>query len=63
MIAVDECKLPETGGTVGLALAALVLMVIGFAVARWVRASTGRVAIIAGQRRHQRLQLLVSVQR
>ena len=47
MIAVDECKLPETGGTVGLALAALVLMVIGFAVARWVRASTGRVAIIA----------------
>ena len=47
MIAVDECKLPATGGTVGLALAALVLLVIGFAVARWVRASTGRVAIVA----------------
>ena len=47
MIAVDECKLPETGGTVGLALAALVLLAIGFAVARWVRASTGRVAIVA----------------
>ena len=47
MIAVDVCKLPETGGTLGLALAALVLLVIGFAVARWVRASAGRLTIVA----------------
>ena len=47
MIAVDVCKLPETGGTLGLALAAMVLLVIGFAVARWVRASAGRVTIVA----------------
>ena len=47
MIAVDVCKLPATGGTFGFALAALVFLVIGFAVARWVRASAGRVAIVA----------------
>ena len=47
MIAVDVCKLPATGGTFGLALAAVVFLAIGFVVARWVRASAGRVAVVA----------------
>jgi surface protein len=47
MVAVDVCKLPATGGISGLAFAALVILLIGFAVARWVRASAGRVAVVA----------------
>ena len=47
MFAVDVCLLPATGGTTGIAVAALVLIVLGVVVARWVRASAGRLSVVA----------------
>ena len=47
MFAVDVCLLPATGGTTGIAVAALVLLVLGAVVARWVRASAGRLSVVA----------------
>ena len=47
MFAVDVCLLPATGGTTGIAVAALVLLVLGVVVARWVRASAGRLSVVA----------------
>ena len=47
MFAVEVCPLPTTGGATGVAVAALFLLVLGLIVARWVRASAGRVSIVA----------------
>ena len=47
MFAVEVCSLPTTGGATGVAVAALFLLVLGLSVARWVRASAGRVSIVA----------------
>jgi surface protein len=47
MIAIDVCSLPATGGATGVAVAGLVLLVIGVIVTRWVRASAGRLSIVA----------------
>ena len=47
MFAVEVCPLPTTGGATGVAVAALFLLVLGVIVARWVRASAGRVSIVA----------------
>ena len=47
MFAVEVCSLPTTGGATGVAVAALFLLVLGLIVARWVRASAGRVSIVA----------------
>jgi surface protein len=47
MFAVEVCSLPVTGGATGVAVAAAVLLVLGVVVARWVRASAGRVSIVA----------------
>ena len=47
MFAVEVCSLPVTGGATGVAVAAAFLLVLGVIVARWVRASAGRVSIVA----------------
>ena len=47
MFAVDVCSLPTTGGATGVAVAAVFLLVLGVVVARWARASAGRVSIVA----------------
>ena len=47
MFAVEVCSLPTTGGATGVAVAAVFLLVLGVIVARWVRASAGRVSIVA----------------
>jgi surface protein len=47
MFAVEVCSLPVTGGATGVAVAAAFLLVLGVVVARWVRASAGRVSIVA----------------
>jgi len=47
MFAVEVCSLPVTGGATGVAVAAVFLLVLGVIVARWVRASAGRVSIVA----------------
>ena len=47
MFAVDVCSLPTTGGATGVAVAAVFLLVLGVVVARWVRASAGRLSIVA----------------
>jgi surface protein len=47
MFAVEVCSLPVTGGATGVAVAAIFLLVLGVVVARWVRASAGRVSIVA----------------
>jgi surface protein len=41
------CSLPVTGGATGVAVAAAFLLVLGVIVARWVRASAGRVSVVA----------------
>jgi surface protein len=47
MFAVEVCSLPVTGGATGVAVAAAFLLVLGVIVARWVRASAGRMSIVA----------------
>jgi surface protein len=47
MFAVEVCSLPVTGGATGVAVAAAFLLVLGVIVARWVRASAGRVSVVA----------------
>ena len=47
MFAVEVCPLPTTGGATGVAVAALFLLVLGVIVARWTRASAGRVSFVA----------------
>ncbi len=47
MFAIEVCSLPVTGGATGVAVAAAFLLVLGVIVARWVRASAGRVSIVA----------------
>ena len=47
MFAVDVCALPSTGSATGIAVAALFLLVLGVVVARWVRASAGRLSVVA----------------
>ena len=47
MFAVEVCSLPATGGATGVAVAAVFLLVLGVIGARWVRASAGRVSIVA----------------
>jgi surface protein len=47
MFAVEVCSLPVTGGATGVAVAAAFLLVLGVIVARWVRASAGRMSVIA----------------
>ena len=47
MFAVEVCSLPVTGGATGVAVAAIFLLVLGVVVARLVRASAGRVSIVA----------------
>jgi surface protein len=41
------CSLPVTGGATGVAVAAAFLLVLGVIVARWVRASAGRMSVVA----------------
>ena len=47
MFAVEVCSLPVTGGATGVAVAAAFLLVLGVVVARWVRASAGRMSVVA----------------
>jgi surface protein len=47
MFAVEVCSLPVTGGATGVAVAAAFLLVLGVIVARWVRASAGRMSVVA----------------
>jgi surface protein len=47
MFAVEVCPLPTTGGATGVAVAAVFLLVLGVIVARWTRASAGRVSFVA----------------
>jgi surface protein len=47
MFAVEVCSLPVTGGATGVAVTAAFLLVLGVIVARWVRASAGRMSVIA----------------
>jgi len=47
MFAVEVCPLPNTGGATGVAVAAVFLLVLGVIVARWTRASAGRVSFVA----------------
>ena len=47
MFSVDKCLLPTTGGTSGLVIAAVFLLVLGIVVARWVRASAGSLSVVA----------------
>ena len=47
MFAVEVCPLPTTGGATGVAVAAVFLLILGVIVARWTRASAGRVSFVA----------------
>lgn len=47
MFSVEVCPLPTTGGATGVAVAAVFLLVLGVIVARWTRASAGRVSFVA----------------
>ena len=47
MFAVDVCRLPETGGSTFVLVAALFLLVAGVVVTRWVRRSAGRLSVVA----------------
>ena len=47
MFSVEVCPLPTTGGVTGVAVAAVFLLVLGVIVARWTRASAGRVSFVA----------------
>ncbi len=46
MFAVDVCNLPETGGTTLVVIFGLFMLIAGVIVARWVRASAGRVSVV-----------------
>ena len=46
MFAVDVCRLPETGGSIFVVVAGLFLLIAGVIVARWVRASAGRMSVV-----------------
>ena len=47
MFAIEVCSLPVTGGATGVAVAAAFLLVLGVIVARWIRASAGRMSVVA----------------
>ena len=47
MFAVDVCRLPVTGGSTFVVVAGLFLLVAGVIVTRWVRASAGRMSVVA----------------
>jgi hypothetical protein len=47
MFAVDGCRLPETGGSTFVVVAGVFLLVAGVIVTRWVRASAGRMSVVA----------------
>ena len=46
MFAVDVCNLPETGGSTLVVIFGLFMLIAGVIVARWVRASAGRVSVV-----------------
>jgi hypothetical protein len=46
MLAVDMCRLPETGGSTFVVVAGLFFLIAGVVVARWVRASAGRMSVV-----------------
>jgi len=46
MFAVDVCDLPATGGSTFVLVAGLFVLVAGVIVARWVRASAGRLSVV-----------------
>jgi hypothetical protein len=46
MFAVDVCRLPVTGGSTFFVAAGLFLLIAGVVVARWVRASAGRMSVV-----------------
>jgi hypothetical protein len=46
MFAVDVCNLPETGGSTLVVIFGLFMLIAGVIVARWVRASAGRVSAV-----------------
>lgn len=46
MFAVDVCGLPETGGSMFVAVVGSFLLVAGVIVARWVRQSAGRMSVV-----------------
>ena len=46
MFAVDVCRLPVTGGSTFFVAAGLFLLLAGVVVARWVRASAGRMSVV-----------------
>ena len=47
MFAVDVCRLPVTGGSTFVVVAGLFLLVAGVIMTRWVRASAGRMSVVA----------------
>jgi hypothetical protein len=47
MFAVDVCRLPVTGGSTFVVVAGVFLLVAGVIVTRWVRASAGRMSVVA----------------
>jgi hypothetical protein len=46
MLAVDVCRLPETGGSMFVVVAGLFLLIAGLIVTRWVRASAGQMSVV-----------------
>ena len=46
MLAVDVCKLPTTGGSTIVVIFGLFMLIAGVIVARWARASVGRLSAI-----------------
>ena len=47
MFGVDVCNLPATGGSFGVVLAGLFVLVIGVTLSRWVRRSSARLSFVA----------------
>jgi hypothetical protein len=46
MLSADVCKLPATGGSTFVLVAALFMLVAGVIVSRWVRQSAGRMSVV-----------------